>query len=272
MKPQHINATRADLEGNKGLGRYILMTGSDQRAQQISEQFANVAIKKHPRQHNLYLGTITTQYGFIEVGSISSGMGGASADIIINELIMLGISRILRVGTAGSLQPARIKTGNLVIATSAVRDDKSSWDYIYPEYPAVSSLEYLIAALRATKQLHLTDNTHMGLIHSKSSLYARELGLSFSSAGKQYINVLKKAGVLATEMECAQLFTLSSLMSGREKNKKILAGAILAIIGDEIPFSADLNIIDHTIKSIILVSLETTRQLSYIDNGQVRLY
>ena len=265
MKPQHLNATTEDLAGNNGLGRYIFLTGSDERARMISQSFDNVLVNSHTRGHHLYRGTLSTSEGPIDVAAISSGMGGPSADIIINELIMLGVCRILRVGTAGSMQPKRVRCGDVVIASGAVRDDKASWDYIYPEYPAIASFEYVLASHQAAKIIEGTMTVHTGIVHSKSSLYAREMGLSLLAENEQYMSSLKQAGVLVSEMECAQLFILSSLMRASDPSRPIFSGAVLAVVGDDEPFSPKQNLIDHAIESAIHLSLETTRQLSIMD-------
>jgi uridine phosphorylase len=198
-------------------------------------------------------------------------MGGASADIIISELILLGVKRILRIGTVGSLQTKQVHIGDLVIASAAVRDDKASWDYIYPEFPATASLEYVIAALRAAKKGHQASQVHCGIVESKSSLYAREMGYSFLPENKSYVASLQKAGVLATEMECAQLFILAQIHNGLQnalassKLQSIQVGAILAIISGDHPFSAKEKAVAAAIESDIELGLETTRQISYLD-------
>lgn len=275
--PQHINASINDLCGNQGLGRYIFLTGSDGRARQISEQFENTTVQNHPRQHNLYLGTIPGIDKSIDVGAISTGMGGSSADIIINELIMLGSKRLLRVGTAGSMQPDHIRVGDVVVATGAVRDDKASWDYIYKEYPALSSMEYLVAAGRALSINTDAINAHFGIVHSKSSLYAREFHQSLMPESDHYMNTMRQAGVLASEMECAQLFVLSSLMNAKvnsvpAKGDAILCGCILAIIGDHSSFSPEKELITKTIDKTIRLSMETIRQLARIDQKKCSLF
>jgi uridine phosphorylase len=275
LKVHHINATIDSLKGNQGLGRYIFLTGSDHRAWEISEHFTRVDVLNHPRQHNLYLGTLPSSNGNIDVASISTGMGGPSADIIINELINLGARRFLRVGTAGSLQPDTVCAGDAVIATGAVRDDKASWDYIYKEYPALASLEYLIASSRAKNASNIT--THFGIVHSKSSLYAREMHLSLLPENDQYMTSMHQAGVIASEMECAQLFILSSLMSARllkesSLNHSILCGCILAIIGDRSSFSLAKRRLDATIKKTISLAIETTRELFLIDTKKKSVF
>lgn len=270
IKAQHINATPTDLTGNNGIGRYIFLTGSDERAKEISEHFINLRVLNHPRQHNLYLGQLSIGSQMIDVGSISTGIGGPSADIVINELIILGARRFLRIGTAGSMQPDRIHVGDLVIATAAVRDDKASWDYIYPEYPAVASMQSLIATHRANAVISQSVRAHYGIVHSKSSLYAREFHYSFMQENEHYMASMHLSGVLATEMECAQLFTLSSLMSERliRKNSAdtpIASGCILAIVGDKTSFSNDESKIKQATINAINLGLETVRQHFLID-------
>jgi len=266
IQAQHINATPDDMLGNGASGRYWFLTGSDDRARRISERFTQVRVKLHPRQHNIYLGTLTGVDGqAIDVGSVSVGMGGSSADIIINELILLGAKRLLRVGTAASLQAPRVKLGDLVIASAAVRDDKASWDYIYKEYPAIASFDYIQAIQQSVKP---GVNAHVGIVHSKSSLFAREFDLSLIDGDHQYMRSMTGSGVLATEMECAQLFILASLASARDPEKPVLAGAILAIIGDnKTPFSNDKKLIEQTVNTAIELSLETTRKLARAPYG-----
>ncbi|MGQ3891371.1 phosphorylase family protein [Legionella sp. CNM-4043-24] len=257
----HINALPEDMQGNGSIGRYWFLTGSDERARLISERFQQVRVNKHPRQHNIYLGTLPGPDGeLIDVASVSLGMGGPSADIIINELLLLGARRLLRVGTAASLQAPRIKTGDLVIASAAVRDDKASWDYIYREYPAVASLDYLGAIQQSLQE---KKSAHIGIVHSKSSLFAREFDYSLVDEHHQYMRSMTAAGVLATEMECAQLFILASLASARNPEKGVSAGAVLAIIGDNLtPFSEDKSLIENTINNAIELSLASTLRLA----------
>ena len=268
----HMNACKDDIKGNHGIGRYFFVTGSDARAKQISEQFENRVENLHPRQHNLYMGQIRTASGeLIDVASIASGMGGPSADIIINELVILGAKRFIRVGTAGSLHPEHINVDDIVVATGAVRDDKASWDYIYPEYPAMASFEYVHASKKAvSKGLFNDRRVHFGVVHSKSSLFAREFQFSLLDESPQYMNALRKAGVMATEMECAQFFTLAPVLSARNGHAfsdkdKIMCGAVLAIIGDESGFCKDDNRIVLTINAAIECAIASTLEMYEMD-------
>lgn len=240
--PFHINASVDDFKINNGLPRYIILCGSDERAAKISKHFEHLTIKKSTRNHHLYLGTLPYNNISISIGAISTGMGTPSADIIINELFLLGARRFLRIGTAGSLQPFHIKTGSLVVATAAVRDEDTSRCYIYPEFPAIATPFFTAALMRSAHHLGYSKETFQGIVHTKSSLYAREMNQSFLKENKDYMANMRKAGVLATEMECSQLFILSSLLQTEESVKMTFrresqCGAILAIIGDNTPIT-----------------------------------
>lgn len=270
MAPQHIHAGPEDMAGNNGLDRYILLTGSDGRARAISEHFQNTRHIMHPRQHNFYLGQLESDAGLLDVAAIACGMGGGSADIIINELMMIGARRLLRIGTCGTIQPHHVHTGDIVFASGAVRDDKASWDYIYPEFPALASYEVIEAAKKALVKTALPVRCHVGIAHSKSSLFAREYRFSLlAEQNEQYMQAMRRAGVLVSEMECAQLFTLASLYSAHLRaegqNEQVQAGAILATIGDETAFDNDKNKIAQCIEHSITLGLETIRQMAYVD-------
>lgn len=234
--PEHINATSEDFQGNNGLGRFVFLPGSDSRAAQIAEFFEQKTVKTHPRHHNLYLGKIKADDGsMIEVAALSSGMGPSSIEIIVYELIRLGACRFLRVGTTGSLQPDVIKGGDIIFASSAVRDEQASSDYIYPEFPAVATNDLLNAA-RTVGQQQTQRRLFAGVVHTKSSLYGRQLQQGLLNDNQEYMNVLKRAHVLASEMEVSVLYILAHLLLTRvtpiNAALPFSCGAILAVIRD----------------------------------------
>lgn len=267
-KPHHFNATADDLAGNAGIGRYVFLPGSDGRAHEIAEHFDHVTIKQHPRGHHLYLGTLSTPKGKIDVASIASGIGGPSIEIILHELFHLGAKRFLRVGTAGSLQTEQVLTGSVINAQASVRDEGTSRHYVPVEYPAIASLEFVTSILVAAEKVGLTDNLHTGIVHCKSSLYGRELAITPMTIDNQtYMELLSASGVLATEMETSPLFIQAQLYNyhhqklGNEPQHQILAGAILAVVGpagnlDECPKSAS------AIQDSIELALETIKTLA----------
>jgi uridine phosphorylase len=264
--PHHINATPEDLAGNGGIGRYILLPGSDGRAAQIAELFEDVTVKTHPRHHNLYMGTLRHAGRAIDVAVISTGMGCASLDIIVNELFQLGGKRFLRVGTAGSLQPNRIRVGAVVVATASVRDEHTSRVYVPVEVPAVASLEFVMAARQAAAALGR--KAHFGTVHCKDSLYAREFGEGpMARQNREYMELLINSGTLASEMESSQLFVLASLFNHRLLQRgegplnRVVAGAILGVVGDDRPFASPEEG-QAAVDGSIALAIETIRQLA----------
>jgi uridine phosphorylase len=265
----HINATTDDLAGNQGIGRYILLPGSDGRAKQISQYFTNLTVKPHPRGHHLYLGTITSNKKTIDVAAISSGMGCPSMEIILHELFHLGAKRFLRVGTAGSLQPKLVNIGDIVNVQGSVRDEHTTTDYVPITVPALASLEFNLAIAQAAKNLGFDEHVHTGIVHCKSSLYAREFGIGPKAVrNKTYLNLLTQCGVLASEMETSALFIQSQLYNyqlrqeGSGSAYRVLGGAILGIIGIPPDRFASSEEEDKTIDHLIELGLETIRVLS----------
>lgn len=272
FKPHHINATPDDLKGNNGIGRYILLPGSEGRAKEIAQLFENVTVKSHQREHNLYLGTIQSNHKCIDVATVASGMGCPSMEIILHELFNLGAKRFLRVGTAGTLQQGWIEDGCIINVQASVRDEDTTTHYEPIEIPAIASLEFINAIQAATKQLGL-EQVFTGIVHCKSSLFARELEAGPKAAeNQQYLSILSQSGVLATEMETAALFIQSQLYNyqlmkeAKDPQHHVLAGAILTVIGTSedrleettISLQAKENAIKLALESIkILANQET---------------
>lgn len=249
FKPHHITASAEDLEGNQGLGRYVFLPGSDGRAASIAQRFNDLEVRKSHRGHNVYLGWLEAPDGArVDVAAVASGMGTPSLDIIVTELIKLGARRFLRVGTAGSLQPGRICAPAVVIGTGAVRDDGTSRLYAPLEFPAIASTKMVAALEQAAGPKEYLDHVFLGLIHSKDSLFARELGEGpYKAENRRYMEVLRELGVAATEMEAGHLFVLASvhgmawqgLGRSRRDQDQVLAGSVLAVIGDDDAFASE---------------------------------
>jgi uridine phosphorylase len=267
FKPLHISATHKDMQGNGGRGRYLFLPGSDGRAKEISKHFKMSAVRATSRGHNLYIGTIERNGTTIDVGVISTGMGAPSIDIILSELLKLGGKKFLRLGTCGLLQPSFMKGGDLAIATAAVRDDHATTCYLPKEFPAIASYEVVEAAVSATKKIPHTGNVHVGIFHSKDSLYAREFKQGpLAKKNADYMTQLKNAGVIASEMEASMLFTLCNISDARRKNRdlfskdRILAGAICSVLGEEDDFG-DPTMVQKMIQEMIEIGIQSFFEL-----------
>jgi uridine phosphorylase len=266
--PEHINATKNDLEGNEGIGRYVFLPSSDGRAKEIAENFDNLVVKSHAHGHNLYLGTLQTGTGEIAVASISTGMGCPSTEIIVHELFNLGAKRFLRVGTAGSLQKTLVKVGDIVNAQAAVRDENTTTHYAPLEFPTIASLEFASSIMIAAERMGFSELLHTGVVHCKSSLYAREFGAGpRAEENKAYIDLLTDTGVLATEMESAALFIQAQIynhqlqLKGVQPKHRVLAGTILSIIATVDGYESSDKVI-KSLKNGIELALETVKTLA----------
>jgi uridine phosphorylase len=201
FRPLHINASAEDFAGNGDAGRYLLLPGSRSRAEQIAAGFTQCTTKAHDRGHDLHLGVLERAGQRVDVGVISTGMGCPSVDLIVTELIGLGARTLVRVGTSGSLQPT-IHTGDLVVATGAVRDEATSDNYLPKEFPALADWSMLRALQRAVDEVPRRARVHFGAVHTKDSLYAREFGFGpLKSEHARYLTLLQQASVCSARGE-----------------------------------------------------------------------
>lgn len=149
---------------------------------------------------------------------VSTGIGGPATAIVTDELWHLGITKLVRVGTCGSMQRP-VRPGDLVISSGVVRDEGTSSQYIPPEVPAVPDPGLLLALVTAARDAGATH--HIGITHCKDALATeRPFGMPMSDHWSSRWNTLRALGVLATEMEAAALFAAASV-------RRIRAAAVL---------------------------------------------
>ena len=273
FKAHHMSISAEDVAGNNGIGRYILLPGSDGRAASIAEHFSDRFVKEHSRRHNFYAGTLDLDGGSVDIAVVATGMGCPSVDIIVNELVRLGARRLLRVGTAGSLQPGRIPIGSIVVASAAVRDEGTTRHYMPTEVPAIAAPEMVAAANRAC-EVRGAKHRFTGIVHTKDSLYARELEAGPRAAeNERFMAQLRSSGVLASEMETAMLFTLAQIYTqefrAAGETVDVEAGTVLGIIGDETAFGNDDQVATTT-NLAVQVGLETVRQRAGAERARGR--
>lgn len=167
----------------------------------------------NPRGHTAHLGVLRQGGRSLEVLSISSGMGPGSAEVILHELISAGARRIVRVGSAGAMDPA-ISAGQVCILTGAVRDEQTTRHVAPLEVPAVAHPAAVQAMIAGARAADLDDHCFLGLGHTKASLYAREFGQGpLGEANLAYGRTLARCGVIASDMEASVLFVLAAAAS-----------------------------------------------------------
>ncbi len=273
----HLLLTPDDVRGNDGMGRYFMIPGSPGRAKLIAGLFDT--IEKEiitPRHNDTYLGRVYCEEldRNIDVAATSSGMGTGSTEIITVELIACGAKRLVRVGTSGSVQYKRVKVGDYVIATGAVRDELTSQHYACQGFPALADTDIVVAYERAARKRDIADRTFRGIVHTKASLYARAIFLGgFEEEHLAFKQHMIDTGVVASEMEASTLFTVASTLAPEAvpiaversaSNPKIKAGTVLGIIGgkDEWATPDEVKEIE---RRTCAFAIEGLKQLAIID-------
>ncbi len=269
FKAHHLAVSPAEVAGNGGRGRFFLLPGSLGRARAIAERLDDRRVHTSERGLDVFVGTLESGGPPLDLGIVPTGMGCPSLDIVVTELIQLGARRFLRVGTSGSLQPKVVTAGSLVIATAAVRDEATSGAYAPREYPAVAHPDWIAALSTATATLGLSALTYSGVVHTKDSLFDREFGYGpRAEENHRYKRLLADLGALASEMETSHLFVLAAvhgtpprpLCAAPDSTDIIKTGALLAVIGDDQPFT-EPETIREAEERAIEVALEAALEL-----------
>ena len=201
--------------------RCAILPGDPARLDRIALQLENVKEIAYNREYRSLTGT----YKGMPVLAMSTGMGGCSTGIAVEELRAIGITAMIRIGSCGALQKG-IALGDLVFACGAVRDDGASRAYVDVRYPAVPDTALLGHCIAAAKEQGWA--AHTGVVHSHESFY-----MDTNAEEEAYWS---RHGVLGADMETAALFTIGRLRGVRTAsilNNVVLYGQDTAdAIGD----------------------------------------
>ena len=148
------------------VGRYVLLPGHPKRCQKIAAYFEEPQLMADSREYVTYTGLLDG----VKVSVTSTGIGGPSASIAMEELTRCGADTFVRVGTCGGMQQD-ILGGDLIIATGAVRMEGTSREYAPLEFPAVADLEVVNALAAAARELGA--KSHIGVVQCKDSFYGQ---------------------------------------------------------------------------------------------------
>ena len=202
-KKYHVGLSRADV------GDYVLAPGDPFRTPLIAKHLAEAKEVAFSREYRTFTGTVDGT----KVSAMSTGMGGPSVAIGVEELHELGVHTILRVGTCGALQPG-VKMGDLVIALAAVRSEGTSDGYVPREYPAVASLEMVNALVEACETAKVP--YHVGVMRSVDALYSDLVPAQMPRPElKTELEMWTRAGVVGNDMEASTLFVVSRIRGMR---------------------------------------------------------
>lgn len=238
------------------VGRYVILPGDPKRCAKIARYFADPVLIADNREYITYTGTVDG----VKVSVTSTGIGGPSAAIALEELANCGADTFIRVGTCGGMQE-EVLSGDLVIASGAIRRDGTSREYAPIEYPAVSDYGILTALDEAARNLDM--RSHIGVVHCKDAFYGQHNPELLPQSGilLQKWDAYLKMGCLASEMESATLFIVGSY-------RKVRTGTILLVMANQIRAAKRLpNPIVHDTDSAIRTAIEAVRILIRRDNG-----
>lgn len=211
----HTNLTCEDVGG------YAILPGSPQRVKRIAEYLESPRFVKVNREHETYEGYLEGERVLVT----STGMGGPSTAICLEELVRLGAHTFIRIGSCATVCE-NVGRGDVVIPQAAVRMEGTSLHYAPIEYPAVPDMEVFDALRDAAGSL--TYPTHIGTVISRDGFYTQtEAALKpvgYELTGKW--NAYKMMGAITTEMECAALFIAGASLSVRTGGVLVCATSV----------------------------------------------
>ena len=203
------------------VGKYVILTGDPKRCKNIAAYFDHAVLEADSRE----LVTYTGEWNGTRISVTSTGIGGPSAAIALEELVHCGAHTFIRVGTSGGMQP-EIMGGDLVIASGAVRMEGTSKEYAPIEFPAVADVTVVQALAEAANELDATH--HIGVVQCKDSFYgqhepeAKPVGYELMNKWDAWI----RCGCLASEMESAALFVVASCL-------RVRIGTVLLVLANQ---------------------------------------
>ena len=195
----HLNIRPGDV------GRYVLLPGDPGRCEQIAAYLDDPKLVAYNREYKTYTGTLLGQ----KVSVTSTGIGGPSTAIAVEELVKCGADTFIRAGTCGGMNE-HVVPGSLVIATGAIRAEGTSREYLPIEFPAVADHTVTCALEEAAKSLALPH--HIGVVQCKDSFYGQHEPDAQPVADDLHRrwNAWIKGGCLSSEMESSTLFILGA--------------------------------------------------------------
>ncbi|MCL2627132.1 MAG: uridine phosphorylase [Oscillospiraceae bacterium] len=201
--------------------KYVILPGDPGRVQAIAEFLDNPRFLCQNREYTTWIGEINTQPVLV----MSTGMGGPSTAIAVEELSTLGIETYVRVGTCGGMADF-VESGDVVIATGAIRQEGTTREYVPIEFPAIADLAVTNALVQAAGNIGA--KYHTGVVQCKDSFYGQHspdrmpVGYDLKDKWQAWI----KAGCLASEMESATLYIVAGVLGLR-------AGCVLSVVWNQ---------------------------------------
>jgi len=241
------------FDGSHG-AKYVILPGDPGRVESIAALLKNPKFYHQNREYTTWIGELLGE----KVLVMSTGMGGPSTAIGVEELKKTGVTTMIRIGTSGGMD-TKVRGGDLVIATASIRMEGTTREYVPIEFPAVANLDVTNALVQAAKNLGAT--WHAGVVQCKDSFYGQHEPerMPAGAALLEKWDAWVKAGCLASEMESATLYIVSQILGVR-------AGCILNVIWNQEREKTGLdNIPNHDNTLAIQAAIDAVRILIETD-------
>ena len=249
-KEFHIKCVQGDV------GRYVILVGDPGRCESVAALLDNAKQVAYNREFNIYTGSLEG----VPVSVCSTGIGGPSTAIAVEELHHIGADTFIRCGTCGGID-VNVKSGDIVIATGAIRYEHTSMEYAPIEFPAVADFDVIAALREAAKEAGKT--AHTGVAQCKDSFYGQHSPESMPVADELLSKweAWKRLGVKASEMESAALYVIAAARGCR-------AGACFHVIWNQEREKAglDQNMSEDT-EAAVKIAVEAMRKLIIADKS-----
>ena len=243
-KQYHIQCGAGDV------GRYVILPGDPKRCAAIAKYFDDAQFVADSREYITYTGYLDGE----KVSVTSTGIGGPSASIAMEELIRCGADTFVRIGTCGGMQ-REVKSGDVVIASAAIRMEGTSREYAPIEFPAAADYRVLRAMADTAEAMGIAH--HVGVVQCKDSFYGQHSPESMP-VDYELINKWQawiRLGALASEMESAALFTVAAA-------RHVRCGACFLVMANQEREKMGLdNPVVHDTDLAVRLAVESVRKL-----------
>ena len=236
--------------GPGDVGNYCILPGDPGRCRAIAQAFDDPVHVRTNREYETWTGTLLGE----RVSVVSTGIGGPSAAIAMEELANLGVHTFIRVGTCGGIA-LEVQSGDVVVATGAVRMEGTSREYAPIEWPAVPHYQAVQALVQGCK--NLGKPWHARVVQCKDSFYGQHSPgrMPVSYELEQKWEAWKRLGVLASEMESAALFAVAA-------SRRVRCGSVFHVIWNQEREAAGLDQKEsHDTSAAIQVGVEALKLL-----------
>lgn len=236
--------------GPGDVGEYVILPGDPKRCEKIAKYFDNPVLVGDNREFVTYTGTLNG----VKVSVTSTGIGGPSASIAMEELVKCGAHTFIRVGTCGGMQLDEVG-GDVVIATGAIRMEGTSREYAPIEFPAVGNLDTTVALIKAARKCGV--KAHVGVTQCKDAFYGQHSPESMPVGDELKFKweAWKKLDTKCSEMESAALFICA-------QTRKVRAGAVFLVVHNQEREALGMdNPVVHDTDCAIRVAIEAFKLL-----------